>query len=241
MEVLLFENREELGKAAAKLIGQLVRKNPKLVIGLITGETPLTCYRELVRMHREEGLDFSQVVTFALDEYLGLPPFHPLTCRSQLTEALLKHLNAKQENLHFLDCGSPDLDRACEDYEREIREAGGIDLQLLGIGTNGHLGLNEPGSPFDSRTRVVELSEETKRYLSRYFGSQVPQRGMTMGLGTIMEARRILLLAHGSAKAEIVAKALKGPITERVPASILQRHPACTVMLDKEAASRLSP
>jgi glucosamine-6-phosphate deaminase len=239
MKVLIFEAREELGRAAAGLIASAVRENPELVLGLITGETPLECYRELVRMHREEQVDFSQVVTFALDEYLGLSPSHPLTCKSQLMDILLGHLNIRRENLHFLDCNSPNPERACEKYEEEIREAGGIDLQLLGIGLNGHLGLNEPGSPFDSRTRVVELSEVTKGYLSRYFGQEVPQRGMTMGLGTIMEARKILLLAHGSAKAEIVAKALKGPITKEVPASILQRHPACTVMLDKAAASKL--
>jgi len=239
MKILIFETRGEMTREAAKLIASAVRKNPKLVLGLITGETPLECYRELVRMHREGEVDFSQVVTFALDEYLGLPPSHTFTCRRQLLDILLGHLNVRQENLHFLDCNSPNPERACEVYEREILEAGGIGLQLLGIGMNGHLGLNEPGSPFDSRTRVVELSEETKRYLSRYLGQEVPQRGMTMGLGTIMEARRVLLLAHGPAKADIVAKALRGPVTEEVPASILQRHPACTVMLDKAAASRL--
>ncbi len=235
MKVLIFENRETLGKEAARLIASAVRKNPKLVLGLITGETPRECYGELVRMYREGEVDFSQVVTFALDEYLGVP--YSYTCRSQLLEILLNHLNVSPKNLHFLDPSNPE--EACQTYEEEIRREGGIDLQLLGIGTNGHLGLNEPGSPFDSRTRIVKLSEETRRHLARYLGREAPREGITMGLGTIMEARELLLLAHGSAKAEIIAKALRGPITEEVPASILQRHPACTVMLDKPAASRL--
>jgi glucosamine-6-phosphate deaminase len=239
MKIFVYENREILGKEAAKFIASAIRKNPKLVLGLITGETPLECYRELVRMCERGEVDFSQVKTFALDEYLELPSSHPYSCKSQLLETLLRYLNIPHKNMHFLDASSPNPASACQAYEEEIKRVGGIDLQLLGIGLNGHLGLNEPGSPFDSRTRIVELTETTKTYLARYFGERVPKKGMTMGLGTIMEAREILLMAYGQAKADIVAKALKGPVTTKVPASILQRHPACTVMLDKAAASRL--
>jgi len=241
VKVLIVKNYEELSLETALRIAEAVRSKPDIVLGLATGGTPLGCYRELIRMHREEGLSFSKVTTFNLDEYVGLPPSHPQSYHYYMFHNLFDHVDVRRENVHIPDGMAEDLDEECRRYEEAIKEAGGIDLQLLGIGRNGHIGFNEPGSPFDSRTRVVKLSEQTRKDNARFFNSidEVPTHAITMGIGTIMEARRIILIASGEAKAEAIAKAVKGPKTVDVPASALQDHPDCLFIIDKEAASLL--
>jgi len=241
VKVLIVKNYEELSLETALRIAEAVRSNPDIVLGLATGGTPLGCYRELIRMHREEGLSFSRVTTFNLDEYVGLPPDHPQSYHYYMFHNLFDHVDVRRENVHIPDGMAEDLDEECRRYEEAIKEAGGIDLQLLGIGRNGHIGFNEPGSPFDSRTRVVKLSEQTRKDNARFFNSidEVPTHAITMGIGTIMEARRIILIASGEAKADAIAKAVKGPKTVDVPASALQDHPDCLFIIDKEAASLL--
>jgi glucosamine-6-phosphate deaminase len=240
IRVLITRDYDEMSRRAAEVVSAVIR--PGAVLGLATGNTFLGCYRELVRMHREMGLDFSRVKTFNLDEYVGLSPAHPQSFRHFMDENFFNHVNIGAGNIHFLDGMADDLQHACQKFEEAIRAAGGIDLQLLGIGTNGHIAFNEPGSPFDSRTRVVELSEGTRRYNARFFGSfdEVPTHALSMGIGTIMEAKKIVLLASGEGKAAAVAGAVEGPVTEQVPASVLQRHPDCTFIIDEAAASRLS-
>ncbi|MCD6444643.1 glucosamine-6-phosphate deaminase [Candidatus Bathyarchaeota archaeon] len=241
MKVLIVKNYEELSLETALRIAEAVRSKPDIVLGLATGGTPLGCYRELIRMHREEGLSFSRVTTFNLDEYVGLPPSHPQSYHYYMFHNFFDHVDVRRENVHIPDGMAEDLDEECRRYEEAIKRAGGIDLQLLGIGRNGHIGFNEPGSPFDSRTRVVKLSEQTRKDNARFFNSidEVPTHAITMGIGTIMEARRIILIASGEAKAEAIAKAVKGPKTVDVPASVLQDHPDCLFIVDKEAASLL--
>ncbi|MCD6235654.1 MAG: glucosamine-6-phosphate deaminase [Thaumarchaeota archaeon] len=241
MKVVITKDYWEMSRLAARIIADVIRSKPNIVLGLATGGTPEGCYRELVRMHKEEGLDFSQVITFNLDEYVGLPLDHPQSYHHYMDVHLFNHVNIKRENIHIPDGTAEDLEKHCREYEEAIKKAGGIDLQLLGIGRNGHIGFNEPGSPFNSRTRVVKLTETTRRDNARFFGSldEVPTHAITMGLATIMEARKILLLASGLNKAEAVAKAVEGPKTPDVPASILQDHPDCTFIIDREAASKL--
>ena len=241
IKVSITKDYGEMSKRAARLIADSIRNKPNLVLGLATGSTPLGCYKELIRMHKEEGLNFSNVVTFNLDEYLGLPPTHPQSYRYFMDENLFRHVNIKMKNTHVPDGLSNDTRKTCEEYEEAIKKSGGIDLQLLGIGGNGHIAFNEPGSPFDSRTRVVSLSERTIKDNARFFKSidEVPRQALSMGMGTIIEARKIVLLASDAGKAGAVAKSVEGPITTDVPASILQRHPDCTFILDEAAASKL--
>jgi len=242
MRVCVEKNYGQMSRRVAQIVGQTIAANPKAVLGLATGETPEGCYAQLVRMHREEGLDFLLVTTFNLDEYVGLAPSHPQSYHSYMSDKLFNHVNIDKNRTHIPDGLAPRPREFSQAYERLIGSSGGIDLQLLGIGRNGHLGFNEPGSPFDSRTRVVDLSEETRRDNSKFFGSisKVPRQAITIGLATIMEARRIVLLASGINKARAVEHAVKGPVSAEVPASILQRHPDCTFLLDEQAASILS-
>ncbi|MFB0499977.1 MAG: glucosamine-6-phosphate deaminase [Candidatus Hadarchaeaceae archaeon] len=241
MEVSIKKGYDEISKRAAKIIADAIRNKPNLVLGLATGSTPIGCYRELVRMHKEEGLDFSRVVTFNLDEYIGLSPTHPQSYRYFMDQKLFNYVNIKRENTHVPNGLSDDFQKTCEEFEEAIKKSGGIDLQLLGIGTTGHIAFNEPGSPFDSRTRVVNVSEQTIKDNVRFFKSidEVPRQVISMGTGTIMEAREIILLASGAGKADAVAKSVNGPVTEEVPASILQTHPNCTFIIDEAAASKL--
>lgn len=241
IKVLITENYEEMSKKAAKIIANSVRKKPNIVLGLAAGETFVGCYKKLVFMHQQEGLDFSKVVTFNLDEYLGLGPTYSQSYRYFMDENLFRHVNIRRENIHVLDGISDNPKKVCEEFEEAIKKRGGIDLQLLGIGRNGHIAFNEPGSKLDSRTRVVSLSEQTINDNVRLFKSiEVPHQAVTMGIGTIMEASEILLLASGESKAEAVAKSLEGPTTTDVPASVLQRHYNCTFILDKTSASKLT-
>ena len=214
-----------------------------VVLGLATGKTPLPLYRELVRLHREEGLSFLNVITFNLDEYFGLLPTHPRSYRTFMRENLFDHIDIRPENTHIpagnLDPG--DIGPHCRAYEALIREAGGIDLQILGIGRTGHIGFNEPGAGRGSRTSLVRLDRMTRADAAGDFGGadRVPSHAITMGCGTILEARHIILMAWGAAKAAIVAQAFREAVSDEVPASYLQEHPDAAAYLDKAAAADL--
>jgi glucosamine-6-phosphate deaminase len=237
MRVLVTPEYRTLSQTAAELVIKALHAKSNLSLGLPTGRTPLGMYEELVRKHREKHLDFSDLRTFNLDEYLGLPPDHPKAYHTYMRRHLFEHVNMSPANIHVPD-GSPgiDADRESERYEKAIHDAGGLDLLIVGIGANGHIAFNEPGSAFDSRTRAVDLAPETIANAKQYFGSDsVPARAITMGIGTMLEARRILLLAAGSSKADAVGRALRGPVSVDVPASALQLHPRVVAILDEAA------
>jgi glucosamine-6-phosphate deaminase len=243
MLVVLQHNQEEVSRQAAKMIAGAIRRNPSVRLGLATGGTMIGVYRELVRLHREEHLDFSCVVTFNLDEYLGIPPSHPQSFRSFMDRHLFSHVNIRPVNIHIPDgTVTRDFDAYCETYEQAIRDAGGIDLQLLGIGRNGHIGFNEPMSSLGSRTRMKELSAETIEDNRKSFASneEMPQCAITMGIGTILETRRVVLLATGNSKADAIAKSIEGPVAASVTASALQLHRDVTFVVDEEAGSQLT-
>ena len=241
MLVIIKENYDEMSKEAAKQVAALVRKKPDCVIGFATGSTPLGLYKELIRMHKEEGLDFSKITTFNLDEYVGLPPEHPQSYHYFMWENLFRHINVNPSNVYIPMGMADDIDAFCEWYENKIKEVGGIDLQILGIGANGHIAFNEPGSSLGSRTRIKTLTEKTRQDNARFFSSmdEVPKYAITMGVGTIMEARRLLLLASGTSKAEAIRATVEGPIMAKYPATIVQLHRYATVIIDKDAASKL--
>jgi glucosamine-6-phosphate deaminase len=240
--LLLKSNSHEVAVQAAKLIAAAVRHKPALRLGLATGNTMVGVYRELARMHREEDLDFSAVLSFNLDEYLGIAANHPQSFRRFMHEHFFSQVNILPQNIHIPD-GSieGDYDEYCAKYDQEIRDAGGIDLQLLGIGRNGHIGFNEPTSSLGSRTRLKVLSSETLEDNRRFFGPNeaVPECAITVGIGTILEARRILLLATGAAKTRAIANAIEGPVTSEVTASALQHHADVTFVVDEQAGAQL--
>lgn len=241
MRVILEKTGEDVGRRAGALVAELVRRKPDCVLGLATGGTPLGLYRELIRLHRDEGLDFSAVTTFNLDEYVGLAPNDEHSYRHFMQANLFDHMNVEPRNTHVPDGRALDFPTYCARYEAMIREAGGIDLQVLGIGGDGHIAFNEPGSSLGSRTRLKTLTSETIRDNARYFGGadQVPRLAVTMGVGTILEARRCLLLAIGSSKAEAIRATVEGPVTAQVTASALQLHPDVIAVLDEAAAGLL--
>lgn len=243
MLVILKRDNEEVNEQAAQLIAGAIKKNPALTLGLATGGTMVGLYKNLVRLHQVGSLDFSQVTTFNLDEYLGLSSAHPQSFHYFMQENFFRHVNVPPRNIHIPD-GSirGDYDAYCASYEQSIRAAGGIDLQLLGIGRNGHIGFNEPTSSLASRTRLKVLSRETLDDNAKSFapGEEGPRCAITMGIGTILEARKILLLATGAPKATAIAKSIEGPITCAVSASALQMHPDVTFLLDDPAAAQLT-
>ncbi len=245
---LVFPTSAQAARHVALMIESLIRQNNSAgrptVLGLPTGSTPVGLYRELIRLHRESGLDFSRVVTFNLDEYHPLPPDDPHSYQAWMHETFFKHVNIPPANIHIPDGLVPadEAEEYCARYEQQIRRAGGIDLLVLGIGRTGHVGFNEPGSTRNSRTRMVTLDPVTRRdAASSFFGEEnVPHQAVTMGVGTILEARRIVLLAFGEHKAPIVQRAVEGPMTDAVTASFLQQHPDATFLLDEPAAGRLT-
>jgi glucosamine-6-phosphate deaminase len=241
MLVDIRQDSHEMSREAARLIADRIHAKPNIVIGLATGSTPLGVYQELIRMHVEEGLDFSKVTTFNLDEYVGLPATHPQSYRQFMEEALFRHVNIDRRYVHVPDGMARDIDAYCDWYEEAIARAGGIDLQLLGIGGNGHIAFNEPGSSLGSRTRIKTLTQRTLRDNARFFGphEEVPRYAITMGIGTIMDARELVLLASGDSKADAVKAATEGPLTAMVPASIIQMHRRAYVIIDEQAAARL--
>lgn len=243
-----FAAHSDLARHVAQTIAHLIRERnavgQKAVLGLPTGSTPVGIYRELIRLHREEGLDFSGVVTFNLDEYYGLEPDRLQSYNRWMFETFFNHVNIPRENIHIPDGTVPldEVEEHCRRYERQIERAGGIDIQLLGIGRNGHIGFNEPFSVRHGRTRLAMLDPLTRRDAASDFFSEenVPTMALTMGIGTILDARKIILIALGEHKARIIREAVEGPLTDRVPASFLREHPDASILLDTAAASQLT-
>src|ERR1700730_9660019 len=237
----VFQSSDQAVRLVAVSIAGLIRRCQEegrpAVLGLATGSTPVKLYRELIRLHGQEGLSFWNVVTFNLDEYYGLPPHHPESYRHFMAVQLFDHLDVAPENIHVPDGLVPrsEVFAYCQEYERKIVAAGGIDIQILGIGRTGHIGFNEPGSGIDSRTRMVALDRLTRRDAARDFRgeSNVPEYAITMGVGTILQAREIMLLAWGESKAAVLRAAIEGPQTGSGPASFLQGHPPCQWFLDE--------
>jgi len=243
MLVVLKQDAREVGQEAARIVSAAVRAKPSVVLGLATGSTPLGMYEELVSLHKKASLDFSKATSFNLDEYVGLAPDNPQSFHYFMHSNFFSHVNFSKDRIHI---PSGDLrtnySEYCLSYEDEIKKAGGIDLQILGIGRNGHIGFNEPNSSLASRTRLKELTLETvednRRFLPK--GEEIPECAITMGIGTILDARRILILATGKSKAAAVAKAIEGPISSSVSASALQLHPDVTFIIDEDAAYALT-
>lgn len=241
MEIIIKGTVAEAQLEAARIIARQVREKPDSILGLATGSTPIGVYEALARMHTAEGLDFSGIGTFNLDEYVGLPGGHAQSYREFMRQHLFSKVNISEGNIHFPDGLARDIPRHCAEYEMSIQRAGGIDLQLLGIGSDGHIGFNEPSSSLASRTRIKTLTPRTVKDNARFFGSadEVPRHVITMGVGTIMDARACLLLATGGSKADAVAGMAEGPITADLPASVLQMHPVCKLVVDEAAAGKL--
>lgn len=238
MKVLTYKNSENVHFAVSQAIIGAVTQRPNVVLGLSTGNSPLGTYANLIKDHRENGTDYSDVVTFNLDEYAGLKEDDSNSYRYFMNQHLFNHLNIPFARTH-VPAGTGDLEKVCADYESKIVKAGGIDLQLLGIGVNGHIGFNEPGTPFNTKTHVAQLSEETIAANARFFKDQsaVPTQAVTMGIDTILQAEKIFLMALGVTKAPAISQMLNGPVTTQLPASILQRHKNVVLFLDEGAAS----
>lgn len=241
MRVIIVPDAEALARRAADFVEQLVRRKPDCVLGLATGSTPLGLYRELIARHHQAGLSFKKVTTFNLDEYVGLGPDHPQSYHHFMRENLFRHIGIFPENTNVPDGLAEDYELFGKQYEEKIHKAGGIDLQVLGIGADGHIAFNEPGSSLGSRTRLKTLDEQTVADNARFFDSpdEVPRLSITMGVGTILEARRCLLLAAGEKKAEAMAATIEGPVTAQVTASALQLHADVIAIVDEAAASQL--
>lgn len=233
MNVIYAKNYQELSEKAALLIGGQVIRKPDSVLGFATGSTPIGTYQELVRLHRESGLDFSRTVTFNLDEYFDCPISDTNSYHYFMHDHLFNHINIKKESVHLPDGMAKDAQAECERYEKMIAEAGGVDLQLLGIGHNGHIGFNEPDDHFVLNTQHITLTDSTINANSRFYKNRedVPKTALSMGIGTIMKAKQILMVISGTDKKVIAEKALFGPVTPQVPASILQFHQNVTVIL----------
>jgi glucosamine-6-phosphate deaminase len=241
MEVIIAPS-PELVKLAADAIDSLLRSKPNGVIGLATGSSPLAIYDELARRHDEEGLDFSQARGFMLDEYVGLPADHPERYRNVIEKEIASRVGWPADQVQGPNGLADNLAEAGPQYDEAIKAAGGVDIQILGIGTDGHIAFNEPGSSLSSRTRMKTLTYQTREDNARFFDDdieKVPRHCLTQGLGTIMEAKHIILIATGKAKAEAVHQLVEGPISALWPATVLQMHPHCTILLDDAAASRL--
>jgi glucosamine-6-phosphate deaminase len=241
VEVIIRPDADAAAELVARIIAKDLRANPALVLGLATGRTMEDVYARLVQARRRARLDFSLCRTFNLDEYVGLPPTHAGSYRHYMNRHLFSKVNIDLRNTHLPNGAARDLEAECERYEALIAKVGGLDLQLLGIGRDGHIGFNEPLSALRSRTRVKTLTPTTIEQNAAFFGGpgKVPRRAITMGVGTILDSRRLLLLATGAEKAGIVAKAVEGPITAMISATALQLHPRCTVVVDEAAASQL--
>lgn len=241
MNTMTFDTEDELYEASAHLMACFVQTNPRAVLGLATGGTPVPLYRRVVEAYRRGHVSFKNVTTFNLDEYAGLPLDHPESYHSYMRKHLFAHIDLPPSNAHIPNGSAPDLEAECRRYDSLIENAGRIDLQLLGLGHNGHIGFNEPSATLTGGTHVVRLAESTRLANARYFDrpSEVPERAITMGIGTILKAKTILLIVRGADKAEVVKRALTGPITTDCPASLLQTHPHLIAFLDNDAARML--
>lgn len=242
MNIIVVKDYNEMSRKAAHLfVGQILQK-PDSVLGLATGSTPVGLYKELIKFYKEGMIDFDSVIAFNLDEYLNLDPTHEQSYARFMEENLLRHINMKEENHHIPSGTATDFEAECDRYEELINKAGGIDLQILGIGRNGHIGFNEPDIKFEAITHVVQLDEQTISDNARFFSTidEVPKTAISMGIKTIMQSRGIILLASGKEKADAVAGMVSGKITPELPASVLQLHPNVTIIVDEAAASKIN-
>lgn len=241
MRVFIVKNYEELGVQAAQIVSGQIYVKPNSILGLATGSTPLSMYRHLVNIYQEYGLDFSEVTTFNLDEYVGLPEDDKNSYHYYMYNHLFRHVNLDRMKIHLPDGMAVNIDEECLAYEKAIQDCGGIDLQVLGIGQNGHIGFNEPDEKFEAYTHEVKLKQDTIEANARFFDdvSEVPTRAVSMGIKTIMQAKKVVLLANGSNKAEAVYRAVCESITPTNPASILQLHQDVIVIIEEGAATYL--
>ena len=242
MKITILDTTQAVAAAVADRIATALRTKRNAVIGLASGRTPIDAYAQMQRLHAAGSMDWSRASTFNLDEFAGIPASHRGSFRRFMEEHLFEGVNLARDRIHFLNGGAPDLDAECERYEAAIVAAGGIDLQLLGIGSNGHIGFNEPGADLPVRTHRVRLLESTRRDNAALFGgewSQVPDAALSMGIGTILAAGRIVLVATGEKKAECIRQTVSGRLTTQVPASMLQVHAVVELLLDRDAASRI--
>lgn len=240
MKVIIEKNYDDLSKTAAQIIKDEMDKKKNIVLGFATGSTPVGTYRELIRMHKEEGLDFSNVTSYNLDEYVGLNGDHPQSYRYFMDNNLFNHVNIDKSKTYVPDGVDKDMEKVCTDYEKAMDEAGGIDLQVLGIGLSGHIAFNEPDEELSRLTTVVSLSEETIEANSRFFENkdEVPRKAITMGMSSIMKAKKILLLANGEGKAKALKYIIDSKnLSTKVPASLLSLHPDVTIICDEAAYS----
>jgi len=239
MEIKPINSYDAMSKLAAKIVAEQIINKPKIVLGFATGSTPLGMYRELVKIYKKSKLDFSKVITFNLDEYLGLSPEHPQSYHYYMYENFFNHVNIEEKNIHIPKGDTKNPVQECRNYEREIEKIGGIDLQVLGIGVNGHVGFNEPNINLEARTHVIQLSNETIRANSRFFKNldEVPRKAITMGMATIMKSKKIILMAWGVEKKKPILKVISGHIATDVPASLLQVHNDVILVVDKKIYS----
>ncbi len=238
MELIIKKDYDGLSKAAAKIVSEEIENKPNIVLGLATGSTPVGLYKELIKLHKEDGLDFSKVITFNLDEYVGIDNEHPNSYHYFMKDILFDHINIDLENTFIPDGQAESPEKHCKEYDELIEKKGGIDLQILGIGENGHIAFNEPDRKLNLNTSIVKLTGSTIQANSRFFDSieEVPKTAITMGIGSIMKAKKIILLANGNKKANIIKELLKADkITTELPASMLLLHPNLTIILDEEA------
>ncbi len=241
IKVITVNDYEELSAKAFEVMKGVLDEKPNAVLGLATGSSPIGLYKQMIRDHEENGTSYQNVITFNLDEYVGLPKEHPESYYSFMHRNLFDHIDVKEKNIHIPSSQGDDLQKNCDDYNRALSEHQ-IDIQLLGIGSDGHIGFNEPGTPFDSVTHIAELKESTIRDNARFFDgdiNQVPTKAITMGIANCMAAKKILLVANGKNKAQAIYDTVLGKVTEKCPASVLQRHPDVVIIVDKEAASLL--
>jgi glucosamine-6-phosphate deaminase len=242
VKITVLESGDAVAAALADRVASILRAKPDAVLGLASGRTPVDGYAEMQRLHAAGRMNWSRASTFNLDEFAGIHSHHPGSFRTFMEDHLFGGVNLRGERIHFLNGSATNLDAECDRYEAEIAAAGGIDLQILGIGSNGHIGFNEPGDDLPVRTHRVTLMESTRRDNAELFGndtSRVPGEALSMGIGTILRARRIVLVATGDKKADCIRQAVNGRITTRVPASMLQLHADVELLLDTEAASRI--
>lgn len=242
LKLIRTSSYEELSKQAADQIISKLKSDPKLNFGLATGSTPTGLYKNLIHDHKKNQTSYKQVNTFNLDEYIGISKKDPNSYHYFMCENLFNHIDIPLEQTHIPDGTANDLQEECRRYEQFIKEHGGIDLQILGIGQNGHIGFNEPGTSFDSRTHIIQLADSTRKANSRFFDSleDVPAQAITMGIASIMESKEIYLLVSGAGKAEALARLMNGEISEDFPASVLKKHPNVTIFADQEACALLS-
>jgi glucosamine-6-phosphate deaminase len=242
LEILKVKDYEEMSKKACSVILERMNALENPVLGMATGSTPEGLYRQLIESYRQGKVSFKQVSTFNLDEYVGIDRENPNSYHFYMKDKLFGHIDLIPENAHVPNGNAADLEMECWDYENQIRNAGQIDIQVLGLGLNGHIGFNEPGTPFSSRTHVINLAESTRKANARFFASmnEVPTQAITMGIDTIMESKQILLLVSGKKKADPLARLLNGEVSEDFPASILHRHPNVVIIADEAACHDVS-